>query len=233
MSALGALAGAFGGAALGALAMVRGSRQLRKPASAAGRSVLQRMNVSHAGVTAWGLSHVQIGERDTILDVGCGGGKTIDTLASRALHGKIFGIDYSDESVAVARETNATWVEQGTVDIQLGTVSQLPFPDDTFDLVTAVETHYYWPDLPHDVREVMRVLRPGARFVVIAETYRGRRNDWLYRPTMTLVLRASYLTPSQHRELLVGAGYAHVQIFEEKQKGWICAIGSKPYAHTV
>jgi hypothetical protein len=79
----------------------------------------------------------------------------------------------------------------------------------------------------------MRVLRPGARFVIIAETYRGRRNDWLYRPTMTLVLRASYLTPSQHRELLVGAGYAHVQIFEEKQKGWICAIGSKPYAHTV
>ena len=233
MSTLGTLAGAFGGAALGALAMVRGSRQLRKPSSAAGRSVLHRMNVSHAGVTAWGLSHVQIGERDTILDVGCGGGRTIDRLASSATLGKVFGVDYSEESVAVARETNARWIERGSVDIQLGSVSQLPFADDTFDLVTAVETHYYWPNLPQDVREVMRVLRPGGRFVIIAETYRGRTNDWLYRPTMTLVLRASYLTPQQHRELLVGAGYADVAIFEEKPKGWICAIGSKPRARTL
>ena len=212
--------------------MARGTRQLRKPSASAGRSVLYRMNVSHATVTAWGLSHVEIGESDTILDVGCGGGRTIATLASSATRGKVFGVDYSDESVAVARETNAQAIQRGAVDIQLGNVSQLPFADDTFDLVTAVETHYYWPDLPHDVREVMRVLQPGAKFLIIAETYRGRTNDWLYRPTMAWVLRAAYLTPRQHRELLIDAGYVDVEIFEEKQKGWICAIGSKPEART-
>ena len=93
--------------------------------------------------------------------------------------------------------------------------------------MTAVETHYYWPDLPRDVREVMRVLKRGGRFLIIAETYRGRRHDWLYRPTMTLVLRAAYLTPAQHRQLLVDAGYAGVQVFEEKSQGWICAIGTR------
>jgi SAM-dependent methyltransferase len=106
-------------------------------------------------------------------------------------------------------------------------VSQLPFPDATFDLVTAVETHYYWPDLPRDVREVMRALKRGGRLLVIAETYRGRRNDWLYRPMMTLVLRATYFTPAQHRQLLVDAGYVDVQVFEEKSQGWICAIGTR------
>ena len=208
--------------------MVRASRQCRKPTDRAGRVVLQRMNESHAAVTQWGLSHVEIGEDFTILDVGCGGGRTIDRLASIATKGKVLGVDYSEESVATARETNANSIAQGRVAVEQASVSQLPFPDAAFDLVTAVETHYYWPDLPRDVREVMRVLEPGGKFVIIAETYRGRRNDWMYRPTMTLVLRAAYLTPDQHRALLVDAEYVGVQVFEEKAKGWICVIGSRP-----
>jgi SAM-dependent methyltransferase len=227
MSVIAPLVGVFAGAAIGGALMARASRQCRKPTDRAGRVVLQRMNESHAAVTQWGLSHVEIGEDFTILDVGCGGGRTIDRLASIATRGKVFGVDYSADSVATARETNATSIAQGRVAVEQAGVSQLPFPDTTFDLVTAVETHYYWPDLPRDVREVMRVLKPGGKLLIIAETYRGRRNDWLYRPTMTLVLRAAYLTPEQHRQLLVGAGSVDVQVFEEKAKGWICAVGTR------
>ena len=224
---LAAVIGALAGAAIGAVVMARSARQCRKPSDRAGRAVLQRMNVSHAELTAWGLSHVAIRDDFTMLDVGCGGGRTIDRLASIATKGKVFGVDYSEDSVATARETNARWIEQGRVDIQLGTVSRLPFPDGTFDLVTAVETHYYWPDLPRDVREVFRVLQPSGTFAIIAEAYRGRRNDWLFRPTMTLILRAAYLTPDEHRHLLVDAGFVDVQVFEEKAKGWICASGRR------
>ena len=219
--------GALAGAAVGAVVMARSARQCRKPSDRAGRAVLQRMNVSHAELTAWGLSHVAIRDDFTMLDVGCGGGRTIDRLASIATKGKVFGVDYSEDSVATARETNARWIEQGRVDIQLGTVSRLPFPDGTFDLVTAVETHYYWPDVPRDVREVFRVLEPSGTFAIIAEAYRGRRNDWLFRPTMTLILRAAYLTPDEHRHLLVDAGFVDVQVFEEKAKGWLCASGRR------
>ena len=227
MSVIATLAGAIGGAAIGGLLMARSRRQLRKPSDRTGRAVLARMNVSHGPVTEWGLSHIKVGETFTVLDVGCGGGRTIDRLASMATRGKVCGVDYSEASVAASRETNANWIAQGRVDIQQADVSKLPFPDAAFDLVTAVETHYYWPDLPRDVREVMRVVKPGGKFVIIAETYRGRVNDWAYRPTMTLVLRASYLTPEQHRALLVEAGYVDVQVFEDKSRGWICAVGTR------
>ena len=230
MSAIGAVVGTFGGATIGALLMARSARQLRKPSDRAGRTVLQRMNASHAGVTAWGLSHLEIRDDFTILDIGCGGGRTVDRLAAMLTRGKVFGIDYSEESVATSRETNQHWIDEGRVAIELGTVSQLPYRDQMFDLVTAVETHYYWPDLPRDVREVMRVLKPGGQFAIIAETYRGRRHDWLFRPAMTLVLRAAYLTPEQHRQLLADAGYANVRVFEERAKGWISAIGVRPDA---
>ena len=202
-------------------------RQCRKPAWLLGRPFLRIMNLSHSGVTTWGLSHVPIEPRFTMLDVGCGGGKTIDTLAGIAKEGKLYGVDYSKESVATSRRINARWIDEGRVDIQHGSVSSLPFPAGTFDIVTAVETHYYWPDLATDLREILRVLKPGGRLLVVAETYKGRQLDWLYRPAMSL-LRATYLTVSEHRELLVSAGFSDVEVFEERARGWICAVGRKP-----
>jgi len=205
--------------------MVYVAGQCRKPSSGLGRMLARGMNASHDKLTRWGLTHVDVEPDITILDVGCGGGRTIETLVSMAGEGHVFGIDYSPASVAVARERNRASIARGRVDIREGTVSSLPFPDDTFDLVTAVETHYYWPNLPGDVREVMRVLKPHGAFVIIAETYRGRRNDWLYRPVMRLLLRAAYLTPDQHRLLLSDAGYSDVEVFTDTTHGWICAIG--------
>jgi SAM-dependent methyltransferase len=103
-------------------------------------------------------------------------------------------------------------------------VSRLPFPDVRFDLVTAVETHYYWPDPANDLREIRRVLKPGGRLVIIAESYRGERFDLLFRPAMRL-LRATYLSANEHRELFSQAGYRDIEVFEQRAKGWICVVG--------
>ena len=160
--------------------------QCRKPSGRAGRLTLWSMNRRHAKVTEWGLGHIAIQPGDTILDVGCGGGRTIARLAAAATDGKVYGVDFSEESVAASRRANARMVEAGRVEIVHGSVSKLPFPDATFDLVTAVETHYYWPDLPADMREVLRVLKPGGMFVIIAEAYKGGKYDRLLRRIETL-----------------------------------------------
>jgi ubiquinone/menaquinone biosynthesis C-methylase UbiE len=203
------------------------TRQCRKPSWWPGRLSLWDMNRRHADVTNWGLEHVAIAKDFTILDVGCGGGETINTLATMASEGRVYGIDYSAESVASSRRRNRSAIEAGRVDVRQASVSHLPFPDETFDVVTAVETHYYWPDPVADMREVRRVLNPGGRFVVIAETYKGRRLDALYRPAMKL-LRATYLTVDEHKELLSAAGYLDVATFLKPEKGWICVLGTKP-----
>ena len=204
--------------------------QCRKPSFFLGRRLAQAMNLSHAKLTEWGLSHVEIGRAFTMLDIGCGGGRTIETLAAAAPQGKVSGVDYSAASVAVARERNAAAIAKGQIDIRQASVSALPFPDGTFDLITAVETHYYWPDLPHDLREIMRVLAPGGTVIIIAETYRGRTQDWLYLPVMRLLLRAHYLTVDGHRQLLGDAGYEDVEVFTEPRRGWICVKGRKARA---
>ena len=202
-------------------------RQFRKPMWGAGRVFLWDMNAKHAGVTNWGLSQLPLEKHFTILDVGCGGGRTIGTLAAIASDGKVYGIDYSHESVVTSRRTNAGAIAAGRVDVGQAAVSSLPFPDGTFDLVSAVETHYYWPNLLGGLREILRVLKPGGRVVVIAETYKGMRSELPYRLAMAL-LRGRFLSISEHREMLIAAGYADVEVFEERPKGWICAVGRRP-----
>jgi ubiquinone/menaquinone biosynthesis C-methylase UbiE len=212
---------------LAAAAMLLVARQCRKPSWLPGRLMITGMNRAHRGMTAWGLSRIAIAKDFTILEVGCGGGKTIDALASLAFEGKVHGIDYSRASVAVAEKTNAQRIQEGRVEIHLGSVAKLPFAANTFDLVFAIETHYYWPDLPANLLEIQRVLKPGGSFVIVAEAYRGRRMDWVYRPAMAF-LRATYLTLAEHRQLLVDAGYTAVEVIDEPSKGWMRATGRKP-----
>jgi ubiquinone/menaquinone biosynthesis C-methylase UbiE len=178
-------------------------------------------------MTDWGLEQVKVAPDAAILDVGCGGGLTIRKLAGMAPQGKVAGLDFSSTCVAVARETNAEEIDAGRVQIEEGSVAAIPFPDSHFDLVTAVETHYYWPDLPANVREVFRVVKPGGSFLLIAEAYRGGPLRLLYSIVMPL-LRAKLLTDKEHRELLAQAGFVDAATYHVKGKNWIAATGRRP-----
>jgi SAM-dependent methyltransferase len=146
------------------------ANQGSKPSGWFGRFNLWRMNSSHSKLTDWGLRHISIDTHDTILDVGCGGGRTVAKLADIAKLGKVYGIDHSGESVAASKKHVAQYITLGRVEILNGSVSQLPFSNNMFDL-TAVETHFWWPNLPGDMREVF----VGGTLIFIAELSNPRR----------------------------------------------------------
>jgi SAM-dependent methyltransferase len=206
-------------------------QQCRKPQGWLGRYILRGMNRRHAKVTDWGLAHATIRSRDTVLDVGCGGGRTVAKLAALASSGKVIGADFSATSVAAARRLNRNLIGERRVEILRASVSALPFATATFDLVTAVETHYYWPDLVADCREVLRILKPDGTFILIAESYRGGKHDRALRHLDTLnrrgILPFAHLTVAEHAAFLSQAGFQGVATFEEYDKGWVCALGRK------
>ncbi|WP_407421866.1 class I SAM-dependent methyltransferase [Methanobrevibacter sp.] len=141
---------------------------MRKPQGKLGNIQLKSMNKEHTPVSLWGLKHLDIKSGDIILDVGCGGGINIKRMVQDAK--KVYGIDYSIESVKLSRKVNEKLIDDGKVEIMKGNVKDLPFEDNSFDIVTAFETVYFWPDIEKCFGEVKRVLKPGGIFLIGMET---------------------------------------------------------------
>jgi SAM-dependent methyltransferase len=187
------------------------------------------MNFGHSGLTRWGLTKVEIRDNATVLDIGCGGGRALERLASLASLGKVVGIDYSEDSVAVARKRNQRLIATGRVEVLHGSVSSMPFPDATFDCVSAVETYYFWPDIAADLAEVRRVMKPSGQMVIIAGMYRGSRFD---KRNMRLIRAGGMrcFSVQEFEETLQDAGFSAVAVSVEPRKGWVCVVselGSK------
>nr|WP_295160008.1 class I SAM-dependent methyltransferase [uncultured Methanobrevibacter sp.] len=141
---------------------------MRKPKGKLGQIQLKSMNKEHTPVSLWGLKHLDIKGDDVILDIGCGGGININRMAKHAK--KVYGVDYSMDSVKVSREVNRQEIYDGKVEVVHGDVQSLPFDDETFDVVTSFETVYFWPNIEKCFGEVKRVLKPGGIFLIGTES---------------------------------------------------------------
>jgi len=143
--------------------------QFQCPTGKPGKTIAERMNKEHDQLTNWGLSHLKIEPNFTILDIGVGGGKTVAKLANIASKGQVFGIDYSLDMVQFSKTQNQHFVANGKIQLVQGSVDALSFLDSQFDLVTAVETCYFWPDLPKAFRQVNGVLKSDGKLLIISE----------------------------------------------------------------
>jgi len=131
-----------------------------KPSGLVGAIVGRLMNRLHRGVHRWGLDDLSVESGSACLDIGCGGGSTVRALARKASSGKVCGLDHSEEMVDLSKRLNRVFLERGSVEIALGSVSDLPYADDAFDLAVAFERIQFWPDIENDLAEVHRVLKP-------------------------------------------------------------------------
>lgn len=94
-----------------------------------------------------------------LLDVGCGAG--FDCFVARervGVAGRVEGVDLTPEMIARASH----YLAESGVSLQVASAESLPFPDETFDVVTSNGALNLMSDKPAVFREILRVLRPGG-----------------------------------------------------------------------
>jgi ubiquinone/menaquinone biosynthesis C-methylase UbiE len=196
--------------------------QYRCPKGRRGRLVATMMNQFHEPLTLWGLSKIAVKPDGIILDVGCGGGKTIGKLSQMLPQGKVYGIDYSVDMVKFSKKINKTLLAQNRVEIIEGSVEKIGFENNFFDLVTAIETYYFWNNLSVAFKEINRVLKPGGKLLLV--------NELLFGVTSKKIIEETFvkLFPLEEiKHLLESVGFSNVQVFTEIDSPWNAIIAEK------
>lgn len=197
-----------------------------KPEGFWGRLMIRSMNKGHSDLTDWALHRVSIKNGFRVLDVGCGGGRTVDKLCALVGSGKVYGVDYSELCVEKSKKLNSKNILCGKAEILRAGVSELPFGDNSFDLVTAVETYYFWPDKSGDLREVLRVLRSGGTLLLVFEMVRDSSEPDRWRAVEER-LNIKAVDREEVVTLLHRSGYVNISADTKSETGWMCITAEK------
>lgn len=195
-------------------------QQTRKPQGFLGRLMLRSMNFGHNSLSAWGIDHLRFSPGARILDIGCGGGANIHTFLKTVPDSIVDGIDYSGESVAFSKKKNMQFLGKRCT-IRQGSAADLPYADNTLNIVTAFETVYFWNNLDGAFREVLRVLNPGGIFMICCEADDPSDTTWTSRIEGMTIYSAGDLG-----DRLRNSGFCTVNTDRNRQ-GWICIVAVK------
>ncbi len=201
------------------------SLQARKPSGLVGRFVMSKIfNTANADLNTFVKEGLTLRYNDQVLEIGFGPGKLTKEMADITIEGHIEGIDFSDAMLKVATQTNAEHIASGRVSLHQGECSQLPFENNRFDKVCAVNTVYFWEKPKDYFAEMFRVLRPGGKIVI------GFRDDQQMRHLALSQDVFNTVSKKDMTNLLSGAGFINAQINEKDGKPFVsyCGVATKP-----
>jgi ubiquinone/menaquinone biosynthesis C-methylase UbiE len=100
------------------------------------------------------------------VDLGCGAGQLVMEMAQNAPGLQVTGIDLSEEMLANGRVSAQRLGLGGKVDFRLGNAEEIPFPDQSLDLVVSTASLHHWSEPIRVLNEINRVLKPGGAYYI-------------------------------------------------------------------
>ncbi len=200
--------------------------QYRCPTGDSGRKVAAKMNKGHWDLTTWGLKHVSIKSDFVILDVGCGGGKTISRLSRKACQGKVYGLDQSADMVEYSRQINRKLIVQNRAEIFPGAVEKTGFKDEFFDLITVIETYYFWSNLSAAFQEIKRILKKEGYLLIISEMIKNGAFEF-ENAEIIAKTRVNLVPLEEMKRILHSAGFENIKVYRKRKSDWNAVLAKK------
>lgn len=140
----------------------------------------------------------------------------------KAPKGHVSGIDTSFRAVDFAYRQNEKAIREGRCSVYEGAPDVLPFNEKKFDFVLAAESFYFWKDPEACLKEVLRVMKPGASLLIL----QSKGGLPLHRIYEKLIPGMKVYGRSDLKELLEDAGFRDVTI--RSRLGALAVVSEKP-----
>ena len=181
--------------------------QLCQPSGLFGKFIMADfLNKINERMNHFAVEQLDIKTTDKVLDIGFGGGVTIEEMLRKIDTGKIYGIEFSQVMVEQAIQKFKPEIEADKVSIEFGDVKQLPFTENTFDKICTVNTIYFWNEPLANLKEIKRVLKSDGKLVV------GIRSADKMKELPVTQYNFRLYNPEAVRDLLLEAGFTNVLI---------------------
>jgi ubiquinone/menaquinone biosynthesis C-methylase UbiE len=181
--------------------------QLCQPSGIFGKFIMADfLNKHNEKMNHFAVEQLDVQPTDKVLDIGFGGGVTIEEMLQKIDTGKIYGVDFSSVMVEQAKQKFKPEIESNKVSIEVGDVNQLSFVDNTFDKVCTVNTIYFWNDPLASLREIKRVLKNGGKLII------GIRSADKMKELPVTQYNFRLYDPEAVKDLLVESGFTNVSI---------------------
>jgi ubiquinone/menaquinone biosynthesis C-methylase UbiE len=135
----------------------------RKPEGEIGKEVGRQMAKHNEEAVAFTIKCLEVQPADHILEIGFGPGEGIAQSVQLTPNGYVAGIDISDVMLEMAKERNHRAMMQEHVELTLGEARSMPYEDESFHKLFAVNVFHFWKDPAIELAECFRVLRPGGK----------------------------------------------------------------------
>jgi arsenite methyltransferase len=164
------------------------------------------MEKGHRPVGKHAIKLMEIPADGRLLDVGCGNGWATRLMAQQASHGRVVGIDISDEMIDLARESSAGFPN---VEFREASAEKLPFAEAEFTQAFSMESLYYYADVLRALKEIRRVLKSGGTFACVVDLYEENRPSHQWIPDLKVPVHL--LSIAEYRSLFEAAGFVTVR----------------------
>lgn len=191
--------------------------QFGNPRGVLGSLVGHLMAWNNRDRNLWAVSLLDIQPTDPILEIGFGPGVAIERLATLAPLGHVAGIEISATMLGQASQRNAEAIRRGRVELRLGNVAALPYPDATFTKTFSFNSFQFWPDQAAGLAELYRVLQTGGVIAVAMQPRWAKTN-------------AEVQTIGEGiAQQVEAAGFAHIRLETKAMKPMnaVCILGVK------
>ena len=122
-------------------------KQSQKPSGLIGRVITKIWSFYFKKLSLWAIKQTTISDNYRILEIGYGGGSTIKNLLALNKNLEIHGIDISKESYRTAQRVHSDSIRKGSVQLKIGNVENMPYQNNYFDRIFAIQTHIFWKDI--------------------------------------------------------------------------------------